>query len=82
MPVTDLLERNHKLYGEEVALVELNPTMKDTRRTTWKEYELVQQTSSEPYRREITWSVFDEKANRVANMLIERGIQKGDRVAI
>ena len=82
MPVTDLLERNHKLYGEEVALVELNPMIKDTKRTTWKEYDLVQQTSSEPYRREITWSVFDEKANRVANMLIERGIQKGDRVAI
>ena len=35
MPVTDLLERNHKLYGEEVALVELNPTMKDTRKTTY-----------------------------------------------
>lgn len=82
MPVTDLLERNHKLYGDEVALVELNPTMKDTKRTTWKEYDLVQQTSAEPYRREITWSVFDEKANRVANMLIQRGIQKGDRVAI
>ena len=32
MPVTDLLERNHKLYGDEVALVELNPTMKDTRK--------------------------------------------------
>ena len=82
MPVTDLLERNHKLYGEEVALVELNPTMKDTRKTTWKEYDLVQQTSSVPYRREITWSVFDEKANRVANMLLSRGVQKGDRVAI
>ena len=54
MPVTDLLERNHKLYGDEVALVELNPTMKDTRKTTWKEYDLVQQTSSVPYRREIT----------------------------
>ncbi len=82
MPVTDLLERNHKLYGEEVALVELNPTIKDTMKKTWKEYDLVQQTSSEPYRREITWSVFDEKANRVANMLLERGIKKGDRVAI
>ncbi len=82
MPVTDLLERNHKLYGDEVALVELNPSMKETRKTTWKEYDLVQQTSNEPYRREITWSVFDEKANRVANMLISRGIQKGDRVAI
>ena len=43
MPVTDLLERNHKLYGDEVALVELNPLMKDTRKTTWKEYDLVQQ---------------------------------------
>ena len=77
MPVTDLLERNHKLYGDEVALVELNPTMKDTRKTTWKEYDLVQQTSPMPYRREITWSIFDEKANRVANMLLSRGIQKG-----
>ena len=82
MPVTDLLERNHKLYGDEVALVELNPSMKDTKKTSWREYSLVQATSSEPYRREITWSVFDEKANRVANMLINRGIQKGDRVAI
>lgn len=82
MPVTDLLERNHKLYGDEVALVELNPSMKDTKRTSWREYSLVQATSFEPYRREITWSVFDEKANRVANMLINRGIKKGDRVAI
>ncbi|MBO5460318.1 MAG: acyl--CoA ligase [Ruminococcus sp.] len=82
MPVTDLLERNHKLYGDEIALVELNPLVKDTKRTTWKEYNLVQQTSFAPYRREITWSVFDEKANRVANMLLSRGIKKGDRVAI
>ena len=82
MPVTDLLERNHKLYGEEVALIELNPSLPDTRRTTWKEYDLVQSTSPTPYRREITWSVFDEKANRVANMLLHRGVQKGDRVAI
>ena len=25
MPITDLLERNSKLYGDEVALVEINP---------------------------------------------------------
>lgn len=82
MPVTDLLERNCKLYGDEVALVELNPTMPDTRRSTWKEYDLMQPTSKEPYRREITWAVFDEKANRAANMLLERGVKKGDKVAI
>ena len=82
MPVTDLLERNCKFYGDEVALVELNPTMPDTRRITWKEYDLMQPTSSDPYRREITWAVFDEKANRVANMLLDRGVKRGDKVAI
>ena len=34
------------------------------------------------YRREITWSVFNEKANRFANLLIQRGIRKGDKVAV
>ena len=29
-----------------------------------------------------TWHVFNEKANRVANLLISRGIRKGDKVAI
>lgn len=82
MPVTDYLERNHKLYGDEVALIELNPLVEETRRISWKDYELVQQTDKTAYRREISWSVFDEKANRVANMLISRGIGKGHKVAI
>jgi acyl-CoA synthetase (AMP-forming)/AMP-acid ligase II len=30
----------------------------------------------------MTWRVFDEKANRMANLLIKRGIKKGDKVAI
>ncbi len=70
------------MYPNEVALVELNPDEKDTRRTTWKEYDLIQPDRFEPYRREITWSVFNEKANRFANMLIGRGVKKGDKVAI
>ncbi|MCI8528118.1 MAG: acyl--CoA ligase [Lachnospiraceae bacterium] len=82
MPVMDFLDRNARLYPDEIALVELNPEEKDTRRTTWKEYELIQADSFQPYRREITWGVFNEKANRVANMLIGRGIKKGDKVAI
>lgn len=82
MPITDLLERNSKLYGEEVALVEINPEIREEQRVTWKEYELIQPTSTAYYRRQITWSVFDEKANRVANMLIERGVKKGQKCAI
>lgn len=81
MPVTDFLRRNAKEYADEVALIELNPEMEDTRRITWKEYELIE-PSPQPYRREITWKVFDEKANRFANLLINRGIKKGDKVAI
>ena len=82
MAITDLLERNSKLYGEEVALVEINPEIREEQRVTWREYELIQPTSSTFYRRQITWSVFDEKANRVANMLLEHGIKKGQKCAI
>ena len=82
MPVTDLLIRNAREHGDEVALIELNPAVEDTTKTSWKEFELVQQTVMHPYRREITWQVFNEKANRVANMLIDRGVEKGDKVAI
>ena len=40
MPITDLLERNSKLYGEEVALIEINPEIHENARVTWKEYSL------------------------------------------
>ena len=82
MVVTELLERNARLYGDEVALVELNPEEQDNRRVTWKEFDLIESDKTDPYRREITWSVFDEKANRFANMLLSRGIKKGDKVAV
>ncbi len=82
MPITEILVKNAREYGDEVALVELNPTLKDMRRMTWKEYDLMQPGPDEPYRREITWRIFDEKANRFANLLLERGIQKGDKVGI
>ena len=36
MPVTDLLRRNAREHGEEVALIELNPTMEDTSKSTFK----------------------------------------------
>lgn len=77
MPITDILERNCLLYGNETCLVEINPEMHENRRITWKEYELIQSSSPSYYRREITWHVFNEKANRFANMLLDRGIKKG-----
>ncbi|MBO6177617.1 MAG: acyl--CoA ligase [Selenomonadaceae bacterium] len=82
MPVMDYLEYNARKYRDEVALVELNPARNDTRRVSWKEFSLIESDSFAPYRREITWGVFDEKANRCANLLLSRGIKRGDKVAI
>ena len=82
MPITDFLERNAREFPNDVCLVEMNPEIKEDRRVTWKEYELIEPSAKTSYRREITWSVFNEKANRFANLLIQRGIQKGDKVAI
>ena len=82
MPITEILEENCRKYGEDICLVEINPQLKEDRRITWKEYSLMEPTPFVHYRREITWSVFNEKANRFANMLIGRGVKKGDKVAI
>ncbi len=82
MTIVDVLEQNSRSYGDEVCLVEINPEVKEIRRVTWKEYELIEPNPMTHYRREITWRVFDEKANRFANLLISRGIKKGDKVAI
>ena len=82
MPITELLERNAHEFPNDVALVEINPEIKERRWVTWKEYELMEPDPLVHYRREITWSVFDEKANRFANLLLSRGIKKDDKVAI
>jgi acyl-CoA synthetase (AMP-forming)/AMP-acid ligase II len=82
MPIVDILEQNCSLYGNETALVEINPQVTENRRVTWKEYNLIEANPTTHYRREITWNVFNEKANRFANLLTSRGIKKGDKVAI
>ena len=82
MPITDILEQNCRLYGNDVCLVEINPEQKDSQRRTWREYDLMQPTEAPYYRREITWNIFNEKSNRFANLLASRGIGKGDKVAI
>ncbi len=41
---------------------------------------LIELKPSQKLRREITWKVFDERANRVANALTSRGVSKGDKV--
>ena len=83
MTIIELLERNAREWPNDTALVEINPDQPETRRVTWHDFELVEpSTKKKHYRREITWAVFDEKANRVANMLKSYNIGKGKKVAI
>ncbi len=82
MPITQFLEDNVKKYPNDICLVEVNPEIQEKRRVTWRDYELIEANPTSHYRREITWHVFDEKANRFANLLLERGVKKDDKVAI
>lgn len=82
MPITQYLEKNAELYATDCALVELNPEVKENRRITWKDYDLTQPEPDLPYRREINWRIFNEKANRCAHYLLDRGVKKGDKVGI
>lgn len=82
MPITEFLSRNAALYGNETCLTEINLDLQDSHNVIWREYELIENNPAGEYRRDMTWRVFDEKANRVANLLLKRGIKKGEKVAI
>lgn len=82
MPIFEYLERNAQSCPDDVALVEINPNYEPTSRITWRDYALMEPQPGEPFRREITWKTFDEKANMFANHLFTRGVVKGDKVAI
>lgn len=83
MPITEILSRNAMEYENEVCLVEITPGDIKKREITWKEYELVESEPSRmSRRREITWKQFNDTANCFANILLERGMKKGKKVAI
>ncbi|HOV80249.1 MAG TPA: AMP-binding protein [Bacillota bacterium] len=62
MPITEMLSRNARMYPDETALIECEP--------------------SENRRREITWLEFETLSNKLANVLLARGVEKGDRVVL
>ena len=62
--------------------MELNPEAHDKKKSTWKEYALVEENTVNHFLREMTWGKFNSDANRVADMLFSRGIKKGNKVGI
>ena len=82
MVIADFLEKNARLYGEEVALVEINPSEERDRAVTWRDFSLIENTRPDLPYREMTWAQFDKKANRFANLLLSRGVKRGTKVGI
>lgn len=83
MVITEFLEKNARLYGQETSLVEINPSEERDKATTWWDFNLIESAASDaPYRRELSWKDFEAKANRFANLLLSRGLKKGTKVAI
>ena len=83
MVITEFLERNARLYGSEISLVEINPSEERDKAVTWRDFSLIQSARPDaPYRREMTWRDFDRKANRFANLLLSRGLKRGTKVGI
>ncbi|MEE1185103.1 MAG: class I adenylate-forming enzyme family protein, partial [Acutalibacteraceae bacterium] len=82
MPITEILQKNADFYPTDTALIEINPQNEGKKRLTWQEYSLIESNPNEAYRKEISWGEFNKAANRFANLLLSRGIKKGDKVAI
>lgn len=82
MPITETLVRNATYHGDEVALVEINPAVRETRGKNWRDYELVESNPAKRYRREMTWRVFNGRANRFAHLLLDSGVSKEHKVGV
>lgn len=82
MVITDFLERNARLYGQETALVVVSPSERRDQAVTWREASLIESATDAPYRREISWGQFDRMANCFANLLLSREIPRGTKVGI
>ncbi|MBN1778223.1 MAG: acyl--CoA ligase [Clostridiales bacterium] len=82
MIITEFLEKNARITPDSVALVEINPALQPDHSVSWREFSLIESASGGKYRREMTWREFDQTANRFANLLLSRGIKRGDKVAI
>ena len=83
MVITDLLERNARFKGPEIALVEVNPSEERDSAVTWREASLIESANAgTPYRREMTWKSFDRRANRFANLLLSRGFRRSSSLSV
>ncbi|MCL2615736.1 MAG: acyl--CoA ligase [Dehalococcoidia bacterium] len=82
MPITEILARNAELYGDKKCLTEINPELEERNAQTWKDFALVESAHNIKYRKELTWRSFDEKTNQFAELLLERGCKRGDKVGI
>lgn len=80
--ICELLEQWAVERPNNIALVEINPQELDAKRTTWREYSLIESSPVDKFYSKMTWAKFDEKANKFANLLLARGYKKGDKIAI
>ncbi|GHV06818.1 hypothetical protein FACS1894217_06270 [Clostridia bacterium] len=82
MPITDFLSNNARNYPGHAALAEVSPELRERQAASWREMALVEAGVKSAARREITWKTFDERANQFANLLLSRGHNRGDKIAI
>ncbi|MDO5328595.1 MAG: class I adenylate-forming enzyme family protein [Coriobacteriia bacterium] len=83
MLITNFLEHNARHYGLDTALVEISPTEERDQVKNWREASLIEQSNPDaPYRRDLNWRHFDLYSNRIANLLLSRGLKKGTKVGL
>ena len=77
MGVYDLAQ---KILEEKMSDIHIGEMLARNARMYSNDIALVERSPADKQRWEITWKQFDEGANRFANILIKKGIKKGDKV--
>jgi acyl-CoA synthetase (AMP-forming)/AMP-acid ligase II len=77
-----LLRRNASQNGSGIAIVEINPRSESDASVSWSEYETTESYPGSARRREVTWKFLDEQSDRVANFLLNHGLNRGSKIAL
>ena len=80
LPITDFLEQNALLFTNEMALIERKYCVNDVVKK--RECDHNGDNFNLLFRKILTWSEFDHRANQVANLLLFYNVKKGDKVAL
>lgn len=79
MPIFEFLEKNAREFPDDIALVEINPLLREQAHSSWKDFDLIEPVPAHSYRKEISWRPLTSKPTGWPVCCAHEGFKRGTR---